>query len=504
MWKIYLYGIQLDRKNQEECVDLYIYRKAEEKSVKIGIISRILKENAVDCILNNKYNNLSFNKRVPQELSTRNQKINYNIRDKPFSALCDYMKKCSYVCTPNKKITNINDDTYSEEFIIMNMDKIIQRIRVLMKEQFIFKRDDFIRRIRANKDYPLMQIYTALSKLVDDKNEYVSDMFGRLGYLVNIGVYYMFQPLELDNTQISRFERSHPISFKHEKLLIKVPQKKQQVYSREITQRIKDKFLCSTSQAGICKKNNEKEVFAAIKQLIAPPFNIPRPLLDEFVGEHIFDSLSYNDKLILINYLWEDELTDPIFIFIKRVITSKFIIKVGNNIVLPLIRKNLELKRLDKTLLIFKDNQWRELTKEEKISEDYGGRLKSAFGKNNLSNIFGFMGTGKAYKIKFKIMNKKLKSMRNKKGFQCITQQKNKTILLLNDIMKQSPIPELRNVLFDPQKADSPQIIRVQRGFSRHKLCNIEEFLLRYYNIMDKEKSWFLSSFETQYNKFEN
>ena len=65
-----------------------------------------------------------------------------------------------------------------KEFIVMNMDKFIQRIRVIMKEQFVFKRDDLIRRIKANKDYPLQQIYTALSKLINDQNEYITDMFG--------------------------------------------------------------------------------------------------------------------------------------------------------------------------------------------------------------------------------------------------------------------------------------------------------------------------------------
>ena len=501
--ELYLYGVQLDKKIDEESADLYLYRKAETKSVKIGIISRILKETAVDCILNSSYNNLSFNERVPQQLSTQNKNIKFNIKDKPFSALCDYMKKCTYGCTPNKKITDINDDTYSEEFIVMNMDKIIQRIRVIMKEQFVFKRDDLIRRIKAKKDYPLQQIYTALSKLTNDQNEYITDMFGRLGHLVNIGVYYMFQPLELDNIQIPRFQRSHIIPFKRDKLLIKIPHKKPQVYSRAIIQKIKDKFLCGTSEAGICRKDSAKEMYAAITLLSAPPFNIPINTLNAFVCEHIFDSLSFNDKLVIIDFLWKDPHTDPIFILFKKVIESAFMLTVGDNIVLPLVRKNMELNRWDKTLLIFKDDKWRELTKEEKISEDYGGSLKERFAKNDLSNIYGFMGTGKQNKIKFKIMNEKLKSKRNKRGFQCITQQKNKTIILLNNLMKETPIPEFNDIRFDAQNTDNSHIISIQRGFSRYKLCNIEEFLLRYYNKMDQDKSWFLSSFETQYNKIE-
>ena len=373
-----------------------------------------------------------------------------------------------------------------------------------MKEQFVFKRDDLIRRIRANKDYPLLQINTALSKLIDDQNEYVSDMFGRLGHLVNIDEYYMFQPLELDNIQISRYERSHPISFKHEKLLIKIPKKKSETQSREIIEKIKEKFVCATSDMGICRRDNDKEVFEAIQQLIVAPFNIPEGLLIQFAGEHIFDSLSYNHKQIIMNFLWENEPSDEIFALLKKIIYSKFVIQVGDTTVLPLIRKNIELRRFDKTLLILKDDMWQEITKEEQIAEDYSGKIKSLFSKKELSNIYGIMGSGKSYKIKFKIINKKQTSVRNTRGFQCITQQKNKTLLLLNNLLKESPLPELRDITFETTKGGgADRVVEVQRGFSRNKLCNIEELLLRYYNDRDKKKSWFFSSFETQYNKIE-
>ena len=69
--------------------------------------------------------------------------------------------------------------------------------------------------------------------------------------------------------------------------------------------------------------------------------------------------------------------------------------------------------------------------------------------------------------------------------------------------MKETPIPKFNDIRFDAHTTDNSHIISIQRGFSRYKLCNIEEFLLRYYNKMDQDKSWFLSSFETQYNKIE-
>ena len=176
--EIYLYAThQIDKQNIYEAADLYVYRKAYIKAKKIGVVSRLLKKNAVDCQLNSKYNNLSINTKVKQRLSSKKEEINFNIKSKPYSALCDYMKQCKFNCLPVHSIASINDDTYTEEFIIMNMDKIIQRIRVLMKEQFIYTRYDLIAHIRAHKDYPLMQIESALNKLVNEKNEYITDMF---------------------------------------------------------------------------------------------------------------------------------------------------------------------------------------------------------------------------------------------------------------------------------------------------------------------------------------
>ena len=133
------------------------------------------------------------------------------------------MEECSYECTPFKKITagDINDDTYNETFIVMNIDKIIRRISNLMKEQYVYSKTDLVNRIRANKPYPLMQINSALSQLINDQNQYVTDMFGRLGHLVNIGDYYMFQPLNIDDKQIPYYERSRSLAYKRDKIILK-------------------------------------------------------------------------------------------------------------------------------------------------------------------------------------------------------------------------------------------------------------------------------------------
>ena len=45
---------------EKETADLYVYRLAEKKAIKIGNVTRVLKESSVDCILNISQTNYSF------------------------------------------------------------------------------------------------------------------------------------------------------------------------------------------------------------------------------------------------------------------------------------------------------------------------------------------------------------------------------------------------------------------------------------------------------------
>jgi len=105
--------------------------------------------------------------------------IQFPIGDKPNTVSCDYMETCDFKCKPFKDIKeeNIKLDTYNEAFIFMNTDKIIQRIRELFKNRFFYKKENLISEINVFKNYPLIQINAALSILIDDKNEFISDRF---------------------------------------------------------------------------------------------------------------------------------------------------------------------------------------------------------------------------------------------------------------------------------------------------------------------------------------
>ena len=222
--EIYMYGTEL-KEPDVEAVDLYIYRLAEKKAKQIAVVTRVIKENAVDCLLNSAaldFSQKKINKVVKQKLSNGGE-IDFKLGDKENSEMCDFMK-CEYSCSPVANISeSIDIQTYNENFINMNLDKILQRIRILFGEKYIYKKTDLIKNIQHIKHYPLEQIYSALNFLVNEKNEYITDLLGRLGNLVNIGEYYMFQPVEIDNKHISRYERAHPIDFKRKSVSFNLP-----------------------------------------------------------------------------------------------------------------------------------------------------------------------------------------------------------------------------------------------------------------------------------------
>ena len=222
--QIFLHATLLE--DGKESADLAMYRFSETKAVKMGVVSRVLKESSVDCILNIKqgdFTEKNINTEIELSLSTGGN-IDYRIGDKPFTSTCDYMKSCQYTCSPsaNIKDRDIKMGTFNETFILMNVENIIKIIKSAFKEKHFYTRMDLIHFINRIKTYSQLQINFALTQMINGKNEYISDCYGKYGNLINIGDYYLFQPIELNDQAISVFERSTPIPFKRDKVSVSV------------------------------------------------------------------------------------------------------------------------------------------------------------------------------------------------------------------------------------------------------------------------------------------
>jgi len=240
--EIYLHGTL--PKNDIEPADLYVYRLAEKKTKLIGQVTRLLKETAVDCLLNIGQTNFTIEKFL-EIAENRDIKINlaskktivYQIGDKPFTNVCDYMDNCTYTCSPNAELnpeTDIIKDSYGEDFVKTNYEVILKRIRDMFREQSVYKWTQIENYVNAVKPYPKEQIYYTLTQFIDDTNEYILDKYGRRGYLLNKGEYYAFQPIEISDKTASVFDRSVPVDFKHESVVIKLPDEVKKTTTKKV------------------------------------------------------------------------------------------------------------------------------------------------------------------------------------------------------------------------------------------------------------------------------
>ena len=550
--EIYLYGTEL-KDSDEEAIDLYIYRVAERKGLLIANVSRVLKETAIDCLLNRK--GLDFSETaiariapnhnvVKQTLSTGNT-IDYTLGDKDGTLICDF-RNCEYKCLPPmKEGDDIDRNTYNETFIIMNLDKILQRIRNLFKEKYIYRKTELLQEVTAIKNYPLDQIYTALSYLINDDNEFIMDPLNRMGRLVNVGEYYMFQPIELTNKHISRYERVTPIPYKRKELTFILPELKVKSLGdiTDINEKLIESHRMLLVPRDITSSNRSNWVMSCawvINNLVkynSERFNHTKSsfftILQNLAMHHIIDILTYEEKVLLLRNM--QNIDDSIVQFVQsyfdkfRVDTSKY-----QGIVITDFNKKSKY-----AILTLKDDEW--VIDSAAIS---GGLGKATLDKFTVSvddmyDKIGFMAQVKKFDLIFKVKSIYLSSSgRPTKGSSCergadkkvLIQNINTMLNLVDDdikyVMGAKTGKGARTItqIYDKEGVQIKQhpyavdedgnFIKTKRGFKYDKnrvvrinafqLCIEQELLFRYFDsIALEDKKWFFSSLEAIINNVE-
>ena len=314
--QIFLYATEL-QENRYEAIDLYMYRLAEKKGIKIGKISRLLKENAIDCLLNypqtQMYKTL-INKEVRQILST-GEEIDYKLGDREFSIMCDFME-CKFACSSEiNENDKINTTTYNERFLVVNSEVIIKKIKKLFTEKYFYTKKDLIKHINYSKKFPEEQINTSLQFLIDNKNEYLIDMIGRIGYLKNVNNLYLFHPNEMnEGAKLTNYKMRHPIQHNPEKIVFRlnnsITKQKQVINSSNIITQLNQSFLhlikTPTSKFFNKKYIWEYNISLAIYSLVKYN-NIEKELLEQFAIYHLLDILLYNEKIEFLKIIKKTE-----------------------------------------------------------------------------------------------------------------------------------------------------------------------------------------------------
>lgn len=515
--EIYFHGTSIEDTDIEP-IDMYVYRLAENKSVQIGQVTRILKETAVDCILNKGINDMGVdkvNQTVDIEVSS-GQKIKYAVGNKPYSTICDYKESCSYKCIPcgDTMTFGENDDSFNERFIVLNIDKIVQNIKELYKHQYVFTKKNLLFAIEHKyKKYPLIQIDSALQQLITEPNEYLVDMFGRSGKLINIDMFYLFQPIELVHSNLSNFERKYPLEYKRQKLIFNLPTDAipTTIFDDETKTAIFDSikttydhvFSKDTPMIDVEKKrqgnkNWYDECNIIINKNILNLFDIDdEDKVKLCVLHRIIDMLPIEKKIGLIEYIYsktDSDLTD----FEQNI--KNYIDNM--NYVDHSIKHNLFLL-VDSALNI----PCYKITDDDKIKEKAQNKVKSPFKFFTLKNkkLTTTTITTQKYILEHNVIPKKYKlvgGFNDLIGFITNFKDTKKMVYKTMNITvdrdkgvrcdqstKRTAIDNLKQI-YDDYNADKVDKLKL----NKNQVCCIQEILLRYYQLTNKDgKTWFLT-----------
>lgn len=289
---------------EQEAFEYYLYRYAEDKASKIGKVARLLKENAMDCVMNHtQFQPIEvMNLVVKQTLSTGKQ-IDYPIGDNSYSVLCDFMD-CTYKC-------NVKERPIIYPRRLFDLNRTMEQIRSLFKHGYVYTAPDLFRELNLIVPMTYDQLYEALTQMIDLKME-CKDMTRRSGYIVNYGNYYLFQPKQLPGP-VPVKERRIPSNEIYHSIVVRPDEVIQETNIIELIDTMRTQYEIATapsrgedwySMVNISKTHIVQTLQTKIKE----PFQ--DNLFNQCIVDHIIEMLLYNQCLELINYLFFNQL-DP-------------------------------------------------------------------------------------------------------------------------------------------------------------------------------------------------
>lgn len=325
--QIFMHGTYMDE--NEEAIDMMLYRKCEEKARKIGRVQALLKSISVDCIVNENQKHFSkLEDKCKIELSTKNI-IKYQLKDKPYSLVCDYQEDCDYKCQNTIKIGTKKEDksTYSYHHSVNN--QLIEQIKRLFLKKHVYSFKE-ISSIFKNDDET---IYSALTHLVKNKTELILDKFGKAGNVINVQELYVFQPVEFNDSYTTLYDKMRPLKLKPTRINVtqqipKLIENKSNSnhnarsvvavagpngstvgHTNHLLEMMKNNYEIGMTRNGSLKDKNKD--FYLNYTLIVEKMNelsanieISESQKRDWLVEHLVEALPFRKELALVNYLF--------------------------------------------------------------------------------------------------------------------------------------------------------------------------------------------------------
>jgi hypothetical protein len=257
-------------------------------------------------------------------------------------------------------------------------------------------------------------------------------------------------------------------------------QLKMQLKGKEILNEMVKNYDITKSTTKVERGEDNWYKYCGVVILKMKDDGVPIDVLQDNLIDHILDSLMYNEKIELLNYLninCKDKnsinsQSDFFTIKIKKYFCDKII--HGNNIT-AIILFDGPSRINNLKVYILKNNLWQDAEPEDirDISPFINEKYKL---RTNLNSYVGFIGFED--KNKYMIFKVKDTTRARNSGSRCDQAGKKKTIDILNDIVGEKKYTKENT-----------------RGIVQQELCILQEFLLRNYERVNKDgKTWFLST----------
>jgi len=184
-----------------ETVDIELYKLAENKAIEIGNIEHVLKENAVDCYINNDINHIKKEDVIKIKIIT-SQKNNEIIQDseynrpydKPYTKVCAYKSNCDINCPKEKEYTD--SSTINYELLNDLSDRLIKVIQYIFGKRDVYTFNNIKGKITEYFGDKFLKgniIYLSLEKMVRQKIPFFNQKNIK-GYLILKNNFFIFQP----------------------------------------------------------------------------------------------------------------------------------------------------------------------------------------------------------------------------------------------------------------------------------------------------------------------
>lgn len=303
-----------------ETTDEKNYRLAYYKSKKIAIITRILKQNAVDCMLNKNGNQLTvdyFNRTPLNILTSQGFKItNRFYGDQDYDAICDY-DTCVYSCIGEPKglyIPKINTDTYDDILSMEDLSDAKRNISSLFRIKNAYTVDEMIGLIDKYFETDRDLTYRAIQSMVENKDA-IYDMYKREGYISYTNPFYIFTPREFNNEFSSFYTRSIPLPVRKnivEPTIVKPQKEETQLVGNKFIKSFKD-FIVRVGKDYIKNNNIYGELAKEINNEFAGALGVDiganaLNLVEKYFIFSMIDRLTFEQKRLLISNVLTDNI----------------------------------------------------------------------------------------------------------------------------------------------------------------------------------------------------